>query len=79
MFRTLLIVAAIAVAVLLVRRLLATRPPREDKPPRVQQGRDMVRCAHCGLHIPANTAVHAGGKTYCSDEHRRLDQPGGED
>ncbi|MDX5333044.1 MAG: hypothetical protein LPK58_03255 [Gammaproteobacteria bacterium] len=75
MFRTLLIIAAIAVAVLLIRRLLAARPSGEDQPPRVREERDMVRCAHCGLHIPANTAVRAGDRTYCSEEHRRLDQP----
>ena len=29
----------------------------------------MVRCAHCGLHLPAGEAVLAAGKMYCSREH----------
>lgn len=40
-------------------------PPSEA--PRASQ--DMVRCAHCGLHLPAPDAVQAGGRTYCSAEH----------
>jgi uncharacterized protein len=32
----------------------------------------MVRCAHCGLHLPANDAI-AGpdGAVYCSPAHRQ--------
>ncbi|WP_151445423.1 PP0621 family protein [Lacisediminimonas profundi] len=32
----------------------------------------MLRCAHCGLHIPSSEAVTAddGRLAYCSDEHR---------
>ena len=32
----------------------------------------MVRCAHCGLHLPAADAVPEGSRLYCGDAHRRL-------
>ena len=31
----------------------------------------MVRCAHCGLHLPATEAIAGpGGAVYCSTAHR---------
>jgi len=53
----------------MVQRLL-------NKPRPVQQGRrkavstDMVRCAHCGIHIPENEALVRDGRHYCSEAHR---------
>ncbi len=32
----------------------------------------MLRCAHCGLHLPAADVVTDGSLAYCSDAHRRL-------
>lgn len=32
----------------------------------------MLRCAHCGVYLPASDALRAGDRAYCSDEHRRL-------
>jgi len=32
----------------------------------------MVRCRHCGVHLPAADAVRGALGPYCSDEHRRL-------
>lgn len=36
------------------------------------QGEPMVRCAHCGIHLPRSEAVLTHGKTWCSTEHARL-------
>lgn len=33
---------------------------------------DMVRCLHCGVHLPQSESVGAGGKFFCSEEHLRL-------
>ncbi len=33
---------------------------------------NMVRCAHCGLHLPDNEAVISRNTAYCSDAHRAL-------
>lgn len=31
----------------------------------------MVRCRHCGVHLPRGDAVEAlGGDAYCSEAHR---------
>lgn len=32
----------------------------------------MLRCAHCGLHLPAADAVGEGEAAYCTEAHRRL-------
>ncbi|MFZ1910193.1 MAG: PP0621 family protein [Burkholderiales bacterium] len=37
---------------------------------------DLVRCAHCGLHLPRAEAHGAGGRLYCSEEHARLGPEG---
>ena len=42
--------------------------PSSAAPP-VRPAQDMVRCAHCGLHLPSADAVHAGGRSYCGAEH----------
>jgi uncharacterized protein len=31
---------------------------------------DMVRCAHCGVHIPKSESILAGGNYFCGAEHR---------
>lgn len=31
---------------------------------------EMVRCAHCGVHLPRPDALAAGALHYCSAEHR---------
>ena len=69
-----LIVLAFAVFALVWGvRLLWRRPhlPREGPPRRV--GR-MVRCEHCGLHVPREEAVSSGDHHYCSEDHRRADE-----
>lgn len=33
---------------------------------------DMVRCAHCGVHLPRSESVMTRGVHYCSVEHQRL-------
>jgi uncharacterized protein len=44
-----------------------TPPP--NGPPGPPQA--MVRCAHCGLHLPATDAIAGpGGAVYCSSAHR---------
>jgi len=34
-------------------------------------GGQLVRCAACGLHLPAGEARRVRGRYYCSDEHAR--------
>ena len=50
-------------------------PAEAAAPERARQAQDMVRCAHCGLHLPAADAVQAGASTYCSAEHAAAASP----
>ncbi len=42
---------------------------RQREAPRPQI--EMVRCDHCGVHIPANEATPGGHGVYCSIAHRQ--------
>ena len=42
------------------------RKPRD----RAAGAKPMVRCAHCGLHLPADEAVSEGALPFCSEAHR---------
>ncbi len=41
-------------------------------PPPAMREEEMVRCAHCGIHLPRSECILSGGEIFCSDEHRRL-------
>lgn len=71
MLRFLIILAALFLLVLVVRKMLA-KPTSQKRPRAVEDVRKMVRCEHCGLHVPENESVTADGKRYCSREHARL-------
>lgn len=32
----------------------------------------MVRCNHCGIHLPRSEALLSGGQTWCSQDHAKL-------
>ena len=74
MGRLVLLALAVVVLVWLVRRALGTRgagaAPRDG--PQDAQGGALVRCAHCGVHLPRAEARVADGRDYCSEEHARL-------
>lgn len=37
-------------------------------------GEMMVRCAHCGVYLPASEAITDGGRSYCDPAHRDADR-----
>jgi uncharacterized protein len=45
------------------------RVDRRGGPPRVT-GEDMVRCGHCGVHLPRSESLATRGNFYCSAEHQ---------
>jgi len=54
------------------------QPPAERPnapPPAAPPTADMVPCAHCGLHVPAQEAIRdesgSGIRHYCCPEHQR--------
>jgi uncharacterized protein len=64
--RVLLYLVGIGLVIWILLRL--AKSPRIDTRPTKQVG-SMVRCAHCGVHVPQNEALQAGGKYYCCREH----------
>ena len=48
------------------------RPVGEDKA--AGGGEAMVRCSHCGVHLPRSEGILARDQFYCSEEHRRIGQ-----
>lgn len=71
MGRLVVLVLLVVLAVWLVRRALRRPASHEMKPSKEQQG-DLVRCAHCAVHLPRAEAREREGLLYCSEEHARL-------
>lgn len=46
---------------------IKTKPVRRDSS---QDPVDMVACAHCGVHLPAQDAVQGKAGLYCGAQHR---------
>ncbi|WP_018935158.1 PP0621 family protein [Thioalkalivibrio sp. ALJ24] len=74
--RLLLLIIAIVAIFLAVRTLVRSsgahhRVQRDEPPERLRESGAMVRCAHCGVHIPEDQAVHRGEDRYCSAEHAK--------
>lgn len=69
LFRLLFWIAIIAAAFWLWRRFTRSAPPRpEDRntsPPPVP----MVRCEHCGTHVPRDHALTKDNQWFCSQAH----------
>jgi len=75
----------IIMAVLIGARLIARgahKPASGSRPaakvggdrPDMQNAEAMVRCQHCGIHLPRSEAFLSQGKTWCGPEHARLGQ-----
>ncbi|MCI3952204.1 MAG: hypothetical protein K0R53_1702 [Burkholderiales bacterium] len=43
---------------------------KRDRPPQAG-GEDMVRCQHCGIHLPRSESLTTRGEFYCSADHQR--------
>ncbi len=47
------------------------KKPGRSAPPPPKPLESMVRCAHCGIHLPRSEALLQNGQTWCSAEHAR--------
>lgn len=54
------------------KRARPTRPsaPPPAPPPAPSLPEDMVRCAECGMHLPASESLPGRGGQFCSPDHR---------
>ena len=67
--RFIVLILLVVLAVWLIRRAL--RRPGPEKAFQVKEAQ-LVRCAHCGVHLPRAEARETQGLLYCSEEHARL-------
>mgnify|MGYP001401769651 CR=1 FL=1 len=68
MSRLIFLIAIVVVIYLLVRSYRKSIS-QQDKPA-AKVVEDMVRCAHCGVHLPKGEGIVVGGDYFCSAEHR---------
>jgi len=66
----LIILLVIAAVVYLLFKSYRKDAPKQAEENSVKKPEDMVRCAHCGVHLPRSESIKADGKFYCSAEHR---------
>lgn len=67
----LLLLLALAFFMLGARRgRPSEREARDDRPAPPAQPRAMLRCAECGMHLPADEALPGRGGVFCSAAHR---------
>ena len=67
-----IVILALLVYRLLKRWLAKLKSEPKKKPANIDR---MVRCHYCDLHIPETEAIQDRDGWYCSEEHRKLDQP----
>ena len=67
----LLLLLAVFVLLWMLRGSLRRRmpPPRADVPP-ADAPQPMLRCAHCGLHLPRDESLPGRGGVFCDAAHR---------
>lgn len=63
---------AIAAVIYLLFKSYRAPKQAEEKP--VKNAEDMVRCAHCGVHLPVGESIRAGDQVFCSAAHRDAHQ-----
>ena len=67
LFRLLLWIAIIAAAIWLWRRFTRAKAPNPDQ--QNTSAAPMVRCEHCGIHVPRDHAFAKDQQWFCSQSH----------
>lgn len=71
--RTLIVIVAIWLVIRIALKLYRARQQeaaRTNRPQAPDSITAMVACATCGVHVPKTEALPAGGRYFCSDDHR---------
>gem|GEM_PF-444121 len=75
MFRTLVIIAALALVYLIIKNRLTRRSPRKNSPrknsPVSTATDEMVKCQQCKTYIPRKEAIISGTEIFCCKQHQR--------
>ncbi|QPT41020.1 Uncharacterised protein [Oligella ureolytica] len=74
--RFIILAAIIFIALLLINRALGNARQAIQRDKNQQRANNIkavsiVKCAHCGVHLPENEAVHYHDQTWCSLEHAK--------
>jgi uncharacterized protein len=78
--RILLLIGAIVGVFMIARTLLRSQGNKSaGEPERIKEQGAMVRCAHCGVHVPQFEALRSGGRMYCSRDHALADNSSSND
>ena len=72
MFRLIVLIVLVVLAVWLIRRALHGASGKTGTQTRAPVQQDLVSCARCGVHLPRSDAHSAAGELYCGEEHARL-------
>ncbi|MFK3799907.1 MULTISPECIES: PP0621 family protein [unclassified Pseudomonas] len=70
MIRLIMWIALVMAAIWFFKRLTQGPAPRPKTTPRENDAAPMVRCAHCGVHVPQDRALSQGQQWYCTESHR---------
>ena len=70
MGKLIFLLLAVAIVWLVLKNLSKSRS-RGAAPP-TPAPEDMVRCEHCGVHLPRSESHASGGNFFCSEDHLRL-------
>ena len=74
--RFIVLIALVVLAVWLIRRALRGPVQKADLQRKAQAVGELVRCAHCGVHLPRSESITTHGSYYCSAEHQQAHQGG---
>ena len=75
MFRAFFILVLLLVGFLLLkswlRKLEIMKQQNRQPSGQSKNNTRMLRCLHCGLHVPESEAISQGGNHFCSLEHAK--------
>ncbi|MDH0747937.1 PP0621 family protein [Pseudomonas sp. GD03842] len=70
MIRLIMWIALIVAVVWFFKRVTKRPAPSAKAAAPDTDAAPMVRCAHCGVHVPRDRALSAGQQWYCTEAHR---------
>ena len=67
-----LLLALLALIIFIIgfKRGRPREPEVRSKPPSPEAPKAMLRCAECGMHLPADESLPGKGGVFCSAAHR---------
>lgn len=72
--RGIILIAAIGLALLLIRQLYRSHRQRQkttDRPPRSMAYAQTIACDHCRTHVLKTETIHQDGRYFCSADCRQ--------